>query len=98
MYILVIIETTRFKKFFYDKIYNISIVRVVVVFGNNTASNISKLFKISRAASASDLLDNFEILQAGIISKYYVQLVLLFVYNTRQISNPTRVTYDDRCS
>ena len=51
-----------------------------MVFGNNTASNISKLSKISRAASVSDILDNFEILQAGIISKYYVQLVLLFVY------------------
>ena len=41
-------------------------------------SNISKLLKISRAASGEGeggcILDSFEILQAGIISKYYVQL------------------------
>ena len=44
----------------------------------NTASNTSKL-------------DNFEMLQAGIISKYSEQPVLLFVYSIRQTFNPTRV-------
>ena len=29
-------------------------------------------------------LENFEILRAGIIAKYYVQVMLLFVYNRSQ--------------
>ena len=29
-------------------------------------------------------LENFEILRAGIIAKYYVQVLLLFVYNRSQ--------------
>ena len=41
--------------------------------------------KISWAASASNILDNFKILRANIITKYRVQFMLLFVYNTRQI-------------
>ena len=42
------------------------------VFGNNTASDIS---------NCEWYLENFEILQAGIIAKYQVQVMLLFVYN-----------------
>ena len=52
-----------------------------MVFGNNAASDISKLY-----------LENFEILRAGIIAKYYVQVMLLFVYNrSREIDHFTVV-------
>ena len=40
-----------------------------MVFGNNTASDISKVFV------------NFEILQDSTIAKYHVHVMLLFVYN-----------------
>jgi len=52
-----------------------------VVFGNNTASDISKLSKIPRAAKPRVVFGKFEILRAGIIAKYHVQVMLLFVYN-----------------
>ena len=52
-----------------------------MVFGNNTPSDISKLSKIPRAAKSEWYLENFEILQAGIIAKYYVQVTLLLFYN-----------------
>ena len=52
----------------------------------NSMSCTSELSKISRVASASDILDNFEILRGGIIIKYQVQLMLLFVYNKMKIS------------
>ena len=39
---------------------------LVVVFGNNTASDISKL-------SSKLYLENFELLRAAIIAKYHVQ-------------------------
>ena len=48
---------------------------------------------VSQAASASNFLDNFEILQASIISNYL--LVLLF---TKQTFNLSRVYYNDRSS
>ena len=51
-----------------------------MVFGNNTASDISKLSKIC----SKWYLENFEILRAGIIAKHYVQVMLLFVYNRSQ--------------
>ena len=47
-----------------------------MVFGNNTASDISKLSK-----SGEWYLENIEVLRAGIIAKYNVQVMLLFVYN-----------------
>ena len=49
-----------------------------MAFGNNTASDISKFSKIFR------YLENFEISRASIIAKYYVQVMLLFVYNRRR--------------
>ena len=59
-----------------------------MVFGNDTASDVSKLSKIP----GGEWLENFEILRAGIIAKYYVQVMLLFVYNrSREIfGNATR--------
>ena len=54
-----------------------------MVFRNNTASDISKLY-----------LENFEILRAGIIAKYYVQVMLLFVYNrSREIFGNAQETF-----
>ena len=47
-----------------------------MVFGNNTASDISIFSKLSKL-----YLENFEILRAGIIAKYHVHVMLLFVYN-----------------
>ena len=39
-------------------------------------------------------LDNLKILRAGIIAKYYVQVMLLFVYNgSREISGNEQMTY-----
>ena len=52
-----------------------------MVFGNNTTSDISKLSKIPQAAKRQVVFGNFEILRAGIIAKYYIQVMLLFVYN-----------------
>ena len=46
-----------------------------MVFGNNIASDISKFFKMVQC------LEIFLILQDGIIVKYHVQVMLLFVYN-----------------
>ena len=53
----------------------------VMVFGNNTASDISKFTKIPRVAKRRGYLENFKILQDGIIAKYHKQIMLLFVYN-----------------
>ena len=55
-----------------------------MVFGNNTASDISKLSKIPEPRSGEWYLENFEILRAGISAKYFVQVMLLFVYNRYQ--------------
>ena len=55
-----------------------------MVFGNNTASEISKLLKIPRVPKQRArewYLENFEILRAGIIAKYHVQVTLSFVSN-----------------
>ena len=52
-----------------------------MVFGNNAVSNISKLSKIPQATKREWCLENSEILRAGIIAKYYVQVMVLFVYN-----------------
>ena len=39
-------------------------------------------------------LENFEILRAGIIAKYYVQVILLFVYNrSREIFGNAQETF-----
>ena len=39
-------------------------------------------------------LENFEILRAGIIAKYYVQVLLLFVYDrSREIFGNTQETF-----
>ena len=58
-----------------------------MVFGNNTASDISKLSK-----SGEWYLENIEVLWAGIIAKYYVQVMLLFVYNrSREIFGYTGI-------
>ena len=60
-----------------------------MVFGNTTASDISKLSK-----SGEWDLENFEILRAGIIAKYYVQVMLLFVYNrSREIFGNAQETF-----
>ena len=53
-----------------------------MVFGNNTANDISKLSKIPR--SGEWYLENFKTLCAGIIAKYHVQVMLLFAYNRRR--------------
>ena len=60
-----------------------------MVFGNNTASDISKLSKNIW------YLENFEILRAGIIAKYYVvQVMVLFVYNrSREIFGNAQETF-----
>ena len=59
-----------------------------MVFGNNTASDISKL------AIGKWYLENFEISWAGIIAKYYVQVMLLFVYNrSREIFGNAQETF-----
>ena len=57
-----------------------------MIFGNNTASEISKLLKIPRVPKQRArewYLENFEILilRAGIIAKYHVEV---FVYNGRR--------------
>ena len=65
---------------------------LVVVFGNNTVSDISKLPKIPRAVKW--YLENFEISRAGIIAKYYVQVMLLVVYNrSREIFGNAQETF-----
>ena len=53
-------------------------------------SDISKLSKFHEPRSGEWHLENFEILRADIITKYYVQVMLLFVYNrSREIfGNP----------
>ena len=52
-----------------------------MVFGNNTASDVQNCPKYQEPRSGEWYLENFEILRAGIIAKYYVQVMLLFVYN-----------------
>ena len=67
-----------------------------MVFGNNTASDISKLSKIKyhEPRSGEWYLENFEILRAGIIAKYYVRVMLLFVYNrSREIFGHAQETF-----
>ena len=67
-----------------------------MVFGNNTASDISKLSKIKyhEPRSGEWYLENFEILRAGIIAKYDVQVMLLFVYNrSREIFGNAQETF-----
>ena len=52
-----------------------------MVFGNNTASDISKLSKIPRAAKRRVVFGcNFELFRAGIMAKDQVQIMLLFVF------------------
>ena len=55
-----------------------------MVFGNNTASDISKLSKIPRAAKKKI----FEIFRAGIIAKYHVKVTLfnLFIIEAEKFS------------
>ena len=53
----------------------------MVVFGNNTASDISKFSKYHSPLCGSWNLENFEILQDSISAKYHVQVMLFFVYN-----------------
>ena len=56
-----------------------------MVFGNNTASDISKFSKV---------LENLKILQDGIIAKYHVEVMLLFVYNrSREILGNGQETF-----
>ena len=59
---------------------------LVVVFGNNGTSDTLKLSKIPRAAEPWVVFGKFwnKLLRAGIIAKYYVQVMLLFVYNRSQ--------------
>ena len=40
--------------------------------------------KYHKQQSGEWYLENFEILRAGIIAKYYIQVMLLFVYNRSQ--------------
>ena len=55
-----------------------------MVFDNNSASDISKVSN----------LENFEILQDGIIAKYHIQVMLLFVCNrSREIFGNTQETF-----
>ena len=59
-----------------------------MVFGNNTASDISQ------PRSDEWYLENFEILQASIIAEYHVQVTLLFVYNiSREIFGSAPATF-----
>ena len=65
-----------------------------MVFGNDTVSDISKLSKLPQAAKRRVVLENFEIFRAGIIAKYYVQVMLLFVYNrSREIFGNAQETF-----
>ena len=65
-----------------------------MVFGSNTASDISKLSNIPRAAKRRVVFGKFEILRAGIIAKYYVQVTLLFVYKrSREIFGNAQETF-----
>ena len=64
------------------------IARLVVVFGNNTASNISKLFKISRATSASDIWTILEYYKPVLFpNTTYNSCYYLFIIQGK--SNPT---------
>ena len=64
-----------------------------MIFGN-IANDISKLSKLPRAAKQRVVFGKFEILRAGIIAKYYVQVMLLFVYNrSREIFGSTQETF-----
>ena len=75
------------------------LVQFVVVFGNNTASNISKLSKISRAASASDIWTILKYYKPVLFpNTTYKSCYYLFIIQGK--SNPTRVlkTYGDRSS
>ena len=49
-----------------------------MVFGNNTASDISKL-------SSKLYLENFKLLRAAIIAKYHVQVMLFADNGSREI-------------
>ena len=67
-----------------------------MVFGNYIASDISKLSKILWYLEIITwYLENFEILRAGIIAKYYVcYVMLLFVYNrSREILGNAEETF-----
>ena len=53
-------------------------------------SDISKFSKIC----GEWYLENFEILRAGVIAKYFVQVMLLFVYNrSREIFGNAQETF-----
>ena len=50
--------------------------------------------KYHKQRSGEWYLENFEILRAGIIAKYYVQVMLLFVYNrSREIFGKAQETF-----
>ena len=50
--------------------------------------------KYHKPQSGERYLENFEILGAGIIAKYYVQVMLLFVYNrSREIFGNAQETF-----
>ena len=50
-----------------------------MVFGKNIMGDISKFSKYHELRSGSWYLENFEILQASIIAKYYMQVMLLLI-------------------
>ena len=65
-----------------------------MVFGKNIMGDISKFSKYHELRSGSWYLENFEILQASIIAKYYMQVMLLFVYNrSREIFGNAQETF-----
>ena len=62
-----------------------------MVFGDNTASDISKFPKIWYGKFG---MVNFEIFQDGIITKYHVQVMLLFVYyRSREVFGNAQETF-----
>ena len=53
-----------------------------------------KKFAFEAQGAEESYLENFEILRAGIIAKYYVQVMLLFVYNrSREIFGNAQETF-----
>jgi len=67
-----------------------------VVLGNNTARLVifQNCPKYHKPRSSKWYLENFEILRAGITAKYYVQVMLLFVYNrSRKIFSNAQETF-----
>ena len=64
-----------------------------MVFGNNTASDTSKLSKIPRAAKW--YFENFENLRARIIAKYYVQesCYYLFIIEAKKFSVTHKIPF-----